>query len=211
MSADPNINRSPSKGAIIHQAAGYDMLLWLLTLGRERRFRRTMLSFADPRAGESVLDVGCGTGALAIAATELVGADGSVSGVDASPEMIQRARMKAAKAGVSIDFREGSADALPFADESFDAVLSTVMLHHLPTSIRTVAVAEMRRVTRPNGRVLLIDFAGGRDGKGPLLHFHRHGHVEPRVLEDLVTNAGLRVQRSGPVGKWSLQYVLGTR
>ena len=211
MSVDPNINRNIHRGAVIHQAAGYDMLLWMLTLGRERRFRRTMLSFADPRAGEAVLDVGCGTGALAIAAKELVGADGSVSGVDASPEMIQRARTKAVKAGLSLDFREGSADALPYADERFDVVLSTVMLHHLPMATRTAAVAEMRRVTRPHGRVLLIDFAGGRNGKGPLLHFHRHGHVEPRVLEELVTGAGLRVQRSGPVGKWSLQYVLGTR
>lgn len=211
MPADPNISQSLPRGAIIHQAAGYDMLLWLLTLGRERRFRRTMLSFADPRAGESVLDVGCGTGALAMAAKELVGADGSVSGVDASPEMIRRARMKAARAGLAIEFQEASADALPFADERFDAVLSTVMLHHLPKAVRAAAVAEMRRVTRPGGRVLLIDFAGSRNGRGPLLHFHRHGHVEPRVLEELVTNAGMQVQRSGPVGKWSLQYVLGTR
>ena len=113
--------------------------------------------------------------------------------------------------GADVDFREGSADALPFADERFDVVLSTVMLHHLPKAVRAAAVLEMRRVARPNGRVLLIDLAGSRNGKGPLLHFHRHGHVEPRVLEELVTSAGLRVQRSGPVGKWSLQYVLGTR
>lgn len=187
------------------------MLLWLLTFGRERRFRRKMLGFAELQPGQSVLDVGCGTGALAIAAKEVVGPSGSVAGVDASPQMIERARMKATKAGVAIDFREASADALPFADATLDAVLSTVMLHHLPRAVRGNALGEMCRVLKPGGRTLIIDFAGSRNGKGPLLHFHRHGHVEPKVLEDLVTNAGMRVVESGPVGKWSLQYVLGER
>ena len=211
MSAEPTTSQNLPRGAVIHQAAGYDMLLWLLTFGRERRFRRTMLGFADLQPGQSVLDVGCGTGALAIAAKEVVGPAGSVAGVDASPEMIERARMKATKAGLTIDFRQGSADALPFADATLDVVLSTVMLHHLPRAVRASAVSEMRRVLKPGGRTLLIDFAGSRNGKGPLLHFHRHGHVEPRVLEELITSAGMRVVHSGPVGKWSLQYVLGER
>jgi len=178
------------RGAVIHQAAGYDMLLWLLTFGRERRFRQKMLSFA---------------------AKEVVGVAGSVAGIDASPEMIARARTKAARAGVTVDFRQGSADALPFADARLDAVLSTAMLHHLPTTVRASALYEMRRVLKPGGRALLIDFAGHRNGKGPLLHFHRRGHVEPKVLEELVSSAGMRVVQSGPVGRWSLQYVLGAR
>jgi ubiquinone/menaquinone biosynthesis C-methylase UbiE len=211
MSAEPPVPQNLQKGAVIHQAAGYDMLLWLLTFGRERRFRRKLLAFADLQPGQSVLDVGCGTGALAIAAKEVVGAAGLVAGVDASPQMIDRARLKAARAGLSIDFREASADALPFADASLDAVLSTVMLHHLPRAVRATAVSEMRRVLKPGGRTLLIDFAGTRNGKGPLLHFHRTGHVEPQVLEALVTDAGMRIVHSGPVGKWSLQYVLGER
>ena len=197
------------RGAIIHHAVGYDVLLWLLTLGRERHFRRQLLHFAGLTPGESVLDVGCGTGGLALAVRDAVGPSGTVAGIDRSAEMVARARHKAAKAGASISFAEASADALPFADATFDVALSTVMLHHLRRAVRALAVAQMARVIRPGGRILLVDFAGARNGKGPRLHFHRQGHVDPRVLEELVVDAGLRVLSSGPVGRWSLQYVLG--
>jgi hypothetical protein len=67
----------------------------------------------------------------------------------------------------------------------------------------------MGRVLRPSGRLLVVDFAGASTkGKGPLLHFHRHGHVQPRALVDLVSGAGLNVVESGAVGMWALHYVL---
>ena len=199
----PNTNR-----AVVRWAARYDLLIWFLTLGRERRFREKLLAPVRLRPGESVLDVGCGTGSLAIAAKRQVGDTGAVQGIDASHEMIARARHKATKAGLAIDFAEASAELLPFPDATFDVVLSTVMLHHLRKSARSVAVAEMRRTLKPGGRLLVVDFAGARNGKGPLMHFHRRGHVEPQVLMDLVSGAGLRVAAGGPLGTWSLSYVL---
>jgi len=201
----PNTNT-----AVVRWAARYDLLVWLLTLGRERRFREKLLAPARLRPGESVLDVGCGTGSLAIAAKRQVGDAGSVQGIDASPEMIARARHKAKKAGLDIDFAEASAESLPFPDATFDVVLSTVMLHHLRKSARAVAVAEMRRALKPGGRLLVVDFAGARNGKGPLMHFHRHGHVDPQVLMELVSGAGLHIAETGSLGMWSLSYVLGT-
>jgi ubiquinone/menaquinone biosynthesis C-methylase UbiE len=195
---------------VVRWAARYDLLIWILTLGRERRFREQLLRPARLQRGESVLDVGCGTGTLAIIAKHGVGT-GAVHGVDASPEMITRARHKAQRARVDVGFHVASADALPFPDDHFDIALSTVMLHHLPRAVRVAAVREMRRVLKPSGRVLLVDFAGARGGKGPRLHFHRHGHVEPRALMDLTSEAGLRVADTGAIGRWRLHYVLGTR
>jgi ubiquinone/menaquinone biosynthesis C-methylase UbiE len=197
-------------GAVVHWPGRYDLLIWLLTFGRERRFRERLLEPARLRAGESVLDVGCGTGTLAIAAKRHVGSTGPVCGIDASPEMIERAIDKARKAGVEIAFETAFAQSLPFPDGRFDVALSTVMLHHLPRQAREECVAEIRRVLKPGGRLLVVDFAGAsRRGKGPLVHFHRRGHVEPRALVDLVSGAGLQVVESGAVGRWDLYFVIG--
>ena len=78
-----------TKGRVMRSSARYyDLLVWLLTLGRERAFRERLIELARLRPGEWVLDVGCGTGTLAIAAKRRVGPAGNVHGIDASPEMI---------------------------------------------------------------------------------------------------------------------------
>lgn len=200
-----------SQRGLITWAGRYDLFIWLVTLGRETRFREQLLMPARLRQGEDVLDVGCGTGSLALVAKRMVGPDGRVHGIDASEPMIARAKSKAAKRAIDARFDVASADALPFPDRAFDVALSAVMLHHLPKSTRALAVSEMRRVLKPDGRALLVDFAGARNGHGPRLHFHRHGHVEPRALAELAVDAGLRVVDTGPVGRWNLQFVLAAR
>src|SRR5262247_4792527 len=112
---------SSRTGIVLHAAAAYDLLIWLITCGRERAFREKMLRLAHLEPGESVLDLGCGTGSLAIVAKRHVGPTGTVYGVDASPEMIARAEKKARKAGVEIGLRNAVAQALPFPDAHFDA------------------------------------------------------------------------------------------
>jgi ubiquinone/menaquinone biosynthesis C-methylase UbiE len=195
-------------GLVVHWAARYDLLVRLLTLGRERPFRERLLGPANLQPGESVLDVGCGTGTLALLAKRRVAPTGTVTGIDASPEMIARARRKAARARQDVSFRVAAAEALPFADASFDVVLSTVMLHQLPRATRQLAVREMKRVINPNGRVLCVDFVRS-NRRGLLAHFHKHGRVSPHDLIELVTNAGLTVGDSGAIGAWDLQYVVG--
>lgn len=202
---------SHSQRGVITWAGRYDAFIWLATLGRETRLRERLLAPARLRQGEAVLDVGCGTGSLALIAKRQVGPSGAVHGIDASPAMIARAVHKARKRNADVGFDVATADALPFADGSFDVTLSTVMLHHLRRTVRVVAVSEMRRVLRKVGRALLVDFAGARNSRSPLLHFHRHGHVDPQVLRDLATDSGLRVVDSGPIGQWSLQYVLAEK
>lgn len=194
---------------LIHAAAGYDLLIWLVTLGREARLREKLLNPARLKPGESVLDVGCGTGSLAIAAKRRVGAGGAVFGVDASAPMIARARNKARKAGVEVNFDDGVAESLSFPDARFDVVLNTVMLHHLPRKARQQCVGEMGRVLKPGGRLLVVEFGGAAPhGRGPLAHFHRHGQIKPRELVELVGEAGFNIVETGAVGIWDLQFVL---
>jgi ubiquinone/menaquinone biosynthesis C-methylase UbiE len=92
-------------GLVLHWAARYDLLAWLLTHGRERELREAIIRLAELQAGNDVLDIGCGTGTLAIAATHNIGTTGSVTGIDASPAMIARAKRKAGKAGDLPRFR----------------------------------------------------------------------------------------------------------
>ena len=99
--------------------------------------------------GEQVLDVACGTGVLAAAAAERVGASGRVCGVDSNPGMLQ----VAAELHPQIDWRQADAAELPFDDASFDAVLCQFGLMFFPDQGR--AIAEMRRVLKPGGRLVI--------------------------------------------------------
>jgi ubiquinone/menaquinone biosynthesis C-methylase UbiE len=201
--------RPRTAGLVIHAAARYDFLVWLFTRGRERAFREKILGFANLEIGEAVLDVGCGTGSLAIAAKRHVGSTGTVYGIDASPEMLARASRKAARTGLDVIFRNGAAQALPFADGQFDAVLSTLTLHHLPRTARQQCAGEMRRVLKPGGRALVVDFGGsaGQQDEGLLAHFHRHGHIKLGEITALLGDAGFTIIDSGAVGFRNLQFV----
>src|SRR5262245_8787652 len=207
MTIAPHASTLKTTGRVLHWAARYDWLVWLFTHGQDRAFREKLAGLAHLASGESVLDVGCGTGSLVIAAKRRVGA-GTVAGIDASPDMVARARSKATRAGLDVRFENAVAEALPFADATFDVVLSTLMLHHLPRAARQQCVREIRRVVKPLGRVLIVDFGQPQDSKGFLAHFHRHGHVDPREISSMIEDAGLRSNESGPVGISSLQYVL---
>lgn len=129
----------------------------LATTMRERRFKRALLSQAQIVADDAVLDLGAGTGTLAIQCKRQHPA-AAVTGLDADPRILGRAREKAAAAGVEVTFVEGMSDALPFADKSFDRVLSTLFFHHLMPDVKRHTLAEVARVLRPGGRLHVADW-----------------------------------------------------
>lgn len=100
-----------------------------------------------------VLDLACGTGNLAVIAARRVG---EVHGIDIAGNLIEQARERAARAGLKIDFKEADAEALPFAYSRFDLVVSMFGVMFTPQP--DVATAEIRRVTRPNGKIALANW-----------------------------------------------------
>jgi cyclopropane fatty-acyl-phospholipid synthase-like methyltransferase len=133
----------------------YDPLLkWVM---RENVFKRRLIAQANLAAGQRVLDLGCGTATLTILVKQAQpGAE--VVGGDADPQVLEIGRTKAAKAGVSITLDHAMAQQLPYPDQSFDRVVSSLMLHHLTTENKQRALSEVYRVLKPGGELHIVDF-----------------------------------------------------
>jgi ubiquinone/menaquinone biosynthesis C-methylase UbiE len=192
------------RGATIATPRLYELTFELLTLGGRRAAFRRLLAASGASAGQRVLDVACGTGYFARLLGSAVGPSGEVVGVDAAPEMVAYARRRSRRQP-TCRFEVGSAEALPFADASFDLVVSSLAMHHLPADLQPRAIAEMRRVLRPGGRVLIAEFQLPRHGLTPLMVRlmgirHMAAHVPP--LADLFTQAGFTATQRAEAAPW---------
>ena len=126
-----------------------------------------MLGLAEPRHGERVLDVACGTGIVARRVAVAIGETGFVTGVDSNPAMLGVARAQPVEAGASnIDYHDGNGMQLPFRDSEFDLVTCSQGLQFFPDRAR--GLAEMHRVLRPGGRVALTLWTDSK--RSPLIN-----------------------------------------
>lgn len=121
--------------------------------------RQRLIEGAAIVDGHRVLDMGCGTGSLALAIGRLHPAVHLV-GLDPDPKALARAARKAAAADVNVRFDQGFADALPYGEGTFDRVLSSFVFHHLGGDEKAGMLREARRVLKPGGSLHLLDFAG---------------------------------------------------
>lgn len=140
-----------------------DTLENILSGGNLERIINATLGAANLRSGDRLVDVGCGSGALAMRAATLRPDGktlvGEVVGIDATPGMIDLARERAQAAGSTASFHVGTAEALPFADASVDALTNSYLFHHLPSDLKRQVLLEMWRVLKPGGRLVVTDYA----------------------------------------------------
>lgn len=133
----------------------YDRLCDWFGFGQQ--LKRQIVTRLDLEPGQRLLDVGAGTGTFLV---ELITAqpDVDATGIDPDPRALTIAQAKLTGINRPPKLIQGSADHLPFTDQSFERVVSTLVFHHLPTATKTQAIAEIYRVLKNNGRFYLIDF-----------------------------------------------------
>jgi ubiquinone/menaquinone biosynthesis C-methylase UbiE len=172
----------------------YDPFLWLLGADKAKQ---PLIEQAEIKPGFRVLDIGCGTGSMAILIKRMH-PEAEVVGIDPDPPALSVAARKAKRAGLSIELDRGFADHMPYADASFDRVFSSFMFHHLDPDEKSATLDEIRRVLKPGGSLHLLDFVrehsvhSGTKEHGQLIH--RRGPVAERIesrMTSLMDEAGL--------------------
>ncbi|ETW25307.1 hypothetical protein MGAST_03505 [Mycobacterium gastri 'Wayne'] len=188
----------------------YEVLANVWYLGRRARIWDRLVAASGARDGEKVLDVGCGTGYFARRISPVVGPAGAVTGIDPSKAALDYA---AAHTPPNCTFQAGHAEELPFADHSFDLVVSSLTFHHIPNEHRANAVREMFRVVRPGGRMLIADI---RSPRVPLLEWLTsvaHGDADVHNVFDrlkaMTVNTGFTITETGNATR--LYYIAAER
>jgi ubiquinone/menaquinone biosynthesis C-methylase UbiE len=175
-----------TEGMVIHWATRYDLLVSALTLGGMRRLYNRVADVVEAKPGDKIVDVGCGPGKLALVLAQRVGPGGLVAGIDASPEMIARARQNAQRRHAAIDFRVEPVEALTFPDQQFDSVVSSFVYHHLPgDDLKRQALTSIARVLKPGGRLCIVDFMPPDDP-----HQRAPMATDSQALTDLLRETG---------------------
>jgi len=136
----------------------YDPLVRLISFffGGEESLRRLTIDKMDLKPGQKSLDVCCGTGTLCAMIAEATGSDGEVVGIDLSENMLKKAEKR--REG-NIRFCCANAEEIPYADRYFDRASVTFGLHEMPHSVRMNVLREMRRVLKPGGKIIVLDYA----------------------------------------------------
>ena len=177
----------------------YDLVQrWLV---HDVPYKRRLIEQAGIKPGQRVMDLGCGTGTLAIMAKQAQ-PEAEVCGLDADPQMLKVAIDKAADQATRVQFDQGMTVELPYPDGSLDRVLSSLMIHHLKTPDKQRTAREIFRVLKPGGQLHVLDFGKPYTLYGKLLKpfLHEFEEVNDNVdgrLPGIFEQAGFKVQVTG--------------
>ncbi len=202
-------------GITIPWASFYDSLVWLLSFGKVTTMRKSMLKDAPLKLGDRVLDAGCGTGDLAIAAKSVIGSQGEMFGTDASAKMIRVAQKKIQQRAADVNFQVDLIEKISFPDNHFDVVMNSLVMHHLPDDLKNKGLTEMYRVLKPGGSIYIVDMQSTGAGNifrrfsDLMIQIHGgHKSMQNNVdkLAPIIESAGFTKMEKGAVNR-QLAYI----
>jgi ubiquinone/menaquinone biosynthesis C-methylase UbiE len=197
-------NRTPVK---LVRHGRYELFAAVFFGGRRRRVFTQLAAASGARPGDRVLDVGCGSGYFTRVMAEAVAPGGTAQGLDPSGDAVAQAKSLTHPANCT--FSDGVAEALDAPDGSYDVVVSSLTIHHLPETLRPQAIAEMFRVLRPGGSVLIADSLPPATRIGRRLlgrHSPAMANNPVDLIDTMVRDARFEQLRSGDLRPW-IHYV----
>lgn len=197
----------------------YDLYMKRITLGREDALRKMTVNLAQIKQGDCVLEIGCATGSLSLAAKRQVGQEGSVSAIDIIPGMIEVSKQKAAQAKMDVSFQVGNIQDIPFPNDYFDKVMCSFMIFHMSETVRNNGIKEICRVLKPKGKLLVLDLAlpPNKVSRAILKLFlgfmlkHNLEELKPVMESSGFSQIEISLAKYRVMGLPLLSYVLGTK
>ena len=177
----------PTRGRTLDYAAwAYDLCEPILMLGKQTEYDQSIVAQLELKAADKVLDLGCGTGVLTRMIADLLdsGSGGYAVGIDAAARMIHLARKR--RGSEECRFEVAAAEELPFENDLFDAVVSSLFFHHVPLDLKEAALREAWRVLRPGGKLVIADMHIPTTWMGKVVsHVSRWFFLQPQIGENI--------------------------